>query len=98
MRSGDTAILLTKSITVEHYFVQLRRNPFNPESAFSMQVQSLLDSFISFYVSIVDASQGNDLHGISALLRRLLQLRVSSIAQEQVTYCLLLPLVFPCNL
>jgi len=90
MRSGDAAILLTKSITVEIYFVHLRREPFHPESAFSMQVQCLLDGFISFYVSSIESSQGNDLHGVSALLRRLLQLRVSSMTQQQVTCCYLL--------
>jgi hypothetical protein len=84
MLSRDTAILLTKSITVELYFVQLWRDPFNPASAFPMQVQSLLDRFVSFYVSSIESSQGNDLHGLSALLRRLLQLRASSIAKEQV--------------
>jgi hypothetical protein len=90
MRSGDAVILLTKSITVEIYFVHLWREPFNPESAFSMQVQCLLDRFISFYVSSIESSQGNDLHGLSVLLRHLLQLRVSSITQQQV----LLPAVF----
>jgi uncharacterized membrane protein YciS (DUF1049 family) len=90
MRSGDATFLLTKSITVEIYFVHLWREPFNPESAFSMKVQCLLDRFISFYVSSIESSQGNDLHGLSALLRRLLQLRVSSITQQQVTCCYLL--------
>ncbi len=84
MRSGDAAILLTKSITVEIYFVDLRREPYNPESAFSQQVQCLLDRFISFYASCIESSKGNDLHVLSALLRRLLQLRVSSLTQQQV--------------